>query len=220
MFVFNEPAWVIRKIKPSSPEKERHLFLTFDDGPSTELTPKILDLLKTYDAKATFFVIGNKAAKQKNLVLRMVTEGHSVLSHSLDHDYLNYFKSKSKLSAWIKRSVSQLQSLTHKNVFAFRPPAGVLTPPLLQVAQELGVCLVLWNHRFFDSVQQLNVTKVRRVIPKINAGDIILLHDQQKKKNHESFLHALEFLLQEFSRKNFNLIALTESDIPDRSIFV
>ncbi len=215
MFVLNEPDWVIRKI--DSPGANSKVYLTFDDGPSHDLTPKVLDVLKTYGATATFFVIGNKAANEIDLINRMLIEGHSVQSHSVDHDYRNYFKSKLKLKAWMQNSISHLASVTHKKVFAFRPPAGILTPPLLKVAKDLNLPLVLWNQRFFDSLQQLTISKVSERISNIRAGDIILLHDHQKKNNGESFLLAFEYLVQELQNKKFKLCSIAESDVLNRS---
>ncbi|MBC7741436.1 MAG: polysaccharide deacetylase family protein [Bdellovibrionaceae bacterium] len=209
MFSLHEPAWVIRRIRDS----DNGIYLTFDDGPSPQTTPAVLELLKKYDAKATFFVIGQKAEAQSELIHRIITEGHTLLSHSSDHAYSNYFKGSNAIENWMHDSVNKLQKITNAQALGFRPPAGVLNPPLLRAAQRIKLPLILWSYRYFDSVWSLTSRKIHRSLKRLKSGDIVLLHDEQKIKNQKIFLKSLEELLQGLALAQLKVRALSNSDI-------
>jgi peptidoglycan/xylan/chitin deacetylase (PgdA/CDA1 family) len=209
MFFFKENPLLIRKIRST----QKEVFLTFDDGPDPELTPKVLDLLREEKAHAAFFVIGDAAKKYPELISRMQNEGHSVLSHSKDHGYAYFFRNKDVLKNWLQESLQELSQLTGLEQKAFRPPAGVLTPPLLQTAQELAIPLVLWNHRFFDTALVWTEEKALSSLEKLRPGDIILLHDRQKSSHHDLFLKTLRKYLQEAQERGYRWSALSNSMI-------
>ncbi|MGE0631831.1 MAG: polysaccharide deacetylase family protein [Pseudobdellovibrionaceae bacterium] len=207
MFAFENSPFVIRRIHSSKKE----VFLTFDDGPNAEFTPQVLDLLAELKVFATFFVIGSKVQDNPKIVQRMLAEGHSVLSHSLDHQYSVFFKGEKALQTWIEESISGLKRQTGVLQQAFRPPAGVLTPPLLKVAKKMRVPLVLWNHRFFDTTFTWSTGKAQKSLDRIESGDIILLHDCQKDSRKKKFLQTLRFYIQEIKNKNFQFTILSDS---------
>ncbi len=207
--MFSFRSQVIRKIKSS----ENEIFLTFDDGPCPEFTPIILDLLKKESVHASFFVVGEKCRQSPKLVERILSEGHSIFSHSLNHEYKYFFKSEKSLKHWMRKSLAELEIQTHCAQKIFRPPAGVLTPPLIHVAKELDVTLVLWNHRFYDSVFSWTLKKAKRSIEAMSSGDIILLHDWQKPIHRENFLKTLQIYIQELRSRSYRLVALTQSHI-------
>lgn len=206
MFYFKTPLFLIRQIK----DKDHEVFLTFDDGPHFEMTPAVLDILMAEGAKATFFVIGQKAEAYPELIKRMQQEGHTVYSHSLDHNYNYYFRGQGVIQTWLKASLVHLQKILLQTTayesngeIAFRPPAGVLTPPLMKGARELQIPIVLWTHRFYDSVFQWTEKKAMANIKNLKGGDIILLHDCQKKVNQKIFLTTLQKYLQEIHKKGY-----------------
>lgn len=207
MFVRKEPGHVIRQItsKDTTPE----VYLTFDDGPSETGTEAILDLLKKHQAQATFFVIGEKAKNKTSLFQRMLDENHRVASHSCDHRYHHYFQNQNKIKDWIQNSLIELESLTQQPQKIFRPPAGILTPPLVQAAKDLEVSLILWKHRFYDSIFAIQKSAVDQVINNLNPGDIILLHDHQKQKNLHQFLISLDYLILQIHERQWKLSRLT-----------
>jgi peptidoglycan/xylan/chitin deacetylase (PgdA/CDA1 family) len=174
--------------------------------------------LKKFNAKASFFVIGQKVIQNKEIFARIINEGHAVFCHSIDHNYWHYFRSKNHVKNWIANSIAQLNEqvrneyvrneFAHFNSKIFRPPAGVITPPLLSAASELNVKLLLWNHRFYDKTCELTKKKCQKSLNKIKKGDILLLHDAQKQKNLENFLKTLEWFLSELSAKKFILSQL------------
>lgn len=206
MFYLKKHSLLVKKIPLL---KNREIFLTFDDGPDPESTSKILDILAQEKWPATFFVIGHRAQTHLPLIQRMLQDGHSVFSHSLDHNYFHYFKGKAHLKNWLEDSIQDLGRLTGQASAGFRPPAGILTPPLLQAAEEMNVPLVLWNHRFFDSVYQLTEKKVLKNISQLSSGDIVLLHDRQPQKRQAQFASSLSHYIRAMKAKSFAGCALT-----------
>lgn len=190
------------------------LYLTFDDGPDSEFTPKVLDLLASNQVTASFFVIGQKARQNPTLIRRMLREGHGVFSHSNDHDYRHYFKSAKSLKLWLRNSIDELEQLTGNKTVSFRPPAGVLTPPLVEAAKELGVYLVLWSHRFYDTVWPLYRWHCQWKMDQMQPGDIVLLHDTQQPANRPLFFDNLEFLIESIKHKQFAMMSLSEEEFP------
>lgn len=189
------------------------LFLTFDDGPDSILTTQILDLLLRFQARASFFVVGVQARKNSHLIGRMLNEGHSVFSHSIDHQYRHFFSSQKKLKKWIETSLDDLSQITGRKSLVFRPPAGVLTPPLLQIAQDLDIKLVLWSHRFYDSVWPFYQWHCKSQLPYLKRGDIVLLHDWQKKYLQSTFLKTFNFFLESLEQKKFLMNSISESEL-------
>ncbi len=188
MFGFSR---IVNRIETSQPE----VYLTFDDGPNRELTPRVLDLLCERKALATFFVVGEEARRNRDVLRRIISEGHAVYSHSTDHNFYNYIRSPLFLRRWLRDSLQELEDLTGEKQYIFRPPVGIIPPPLLWAAYSLNVTLVLWNHRFFDSVKPWTVSRAERSLARIKSGDIVLLHDRQREANISGFLPTLNHYL-------------------------
>jgi peptidoglycan/xylan/chitin deacetylase (PgdA/CDA1 family) len=192
----------IRRLEPKT-AFQKTVYLTFDDGPDPDLTPKVLELLDRYCARATFFVIANRARENQRVLREIQSGGHALGNHSLDHRFGAFFKGKSRLKDWIQESESVLASITGSKSIGFRPPAGVCTPELKAALKDLEIPLFLWNVRFYDSTWGLTPLKVKSKLDKIKPGSIILLHDSQKGKHKENFLEALEYLLNELSFRGY-----------------
>jgi peptidoglycan/xylan/chitin deacetylase (PgdA/CDA1 family) len=207
MFFFKKSPWIVRRISGT----ENEIYLTFDDGPTSDFTPQVLDLLKAKGALATFFVIGAHAKAHPELVKRMLREGHAVMSHSLDHRYDLYFKNANALKTWIEASLAQLSADTGQNHKTFRPPAGILTPPLLQAAAELKTPLLLWSQRFFDTNLQWTLSKALKSAQGLIAGDIVLLHDRQKIRRQDDFLETLATYLHAIGQRGYLCRPLSEA---------
>lgn len=215
MFAFGCKSYLIRTIKTSGKE----IFLTFDDGPCPESTPLVLDILKHEKVKASFFVIGDRARQNPEIIKRTLAEGHSIFSHSLDHNCRNYFRNENDVLKWLQVSLADLSNQTALVQKVFRPPAGVLTPPLLKAAQRLKVPLILWNHRFYDSVFSWNQVKAQKSIKRLAGGDIILLHDAQKQRHRNIFLKTLSYYLQTLRSEGFQCIAISHFHIDQEATF-
>ncbi len=183
---------------------ENQVFLTFDDGPVKGQTDQVLDLLKGLDVKATFFLIGDRVVEEPSLAKRMREEGHSIGNHSLDHDYRMFFCSEKKIADWIERGRETLEKHLGPTV-GFRPPAGVISPPLKRAVQVLDTDVFLWRHRYFDSFTGLKKFSVNDV----KSGDLLLLHDAILRGSSLcSHLENLEKLISSLKEKGFALTSI------------
>lgn len=191
----------VRRIDfPNAPENT--VYLTFDDGPDSECTPKILDLLEAEKIQATFFVIASKAQEQTELLKRIQAQGHTIGNHSLDHNTKKYFQSYATLKKWIEDAHAILpQSI------AFRSPVGIKTPALNKILHEKKWPLVLWNIRFYDTNYSLTESAVKKKSQKISSGSIILLHDTHHTQQ-EMFLKNLKMLIRNCKSKGLKFRAL------------
>lgn len=215
MFFFRKSPLIVRKIHSAKNE----IYLTFDDGPSEDLTPKILDLLKDMNAKASFFVIGDEARRHPEILQRIIQEGHGLFTHSMDHAYSNYFKGVAHVKNWIENSLADLNHQTKQLHKAFRPPAGILTPPLIKAAEQLQCPLVLWSQRFFDTAHAFTEDKALASLRNLKSGDIVLLHDRQKTERQELFLKTLRKYLQEAQTRGYRCACLSDSVLQEEVLY-
>jgi peptidoglycan/xylan/chitin deacetylase (PgdA/CDA1 family) len=128
----------------TAPRKPGELALTFDDGPNPAWTPRLLDLLASYDARATFFLIGSRAKVETRLVRRIVEGGHLIGNHTWSHPNLA-LTAASRVRDELKRTQEMLEQTAGAPVRFFRPPFGARRPAVLKIAHELGLTPVLWN---------------------------------------------------------------------------
>lgn len=192
----------------SLPLKEPTLFLTFDDGPCDPGTPQVLDVLAHYSAHATFFVVGENARANPDLISRIVSAGHALGNHSLNHSYRNYFRGEQALTRWVSECESIIHDFTGEASAGFRPPAGVRTPPLRRAVRSLGMPMILWNTRFYDSVRPWRESAAAASLARAKNGDIVLLHDRQTDANRRVFLKTLEFYIGEARRRGFRFATM------------
>lgn len=183
---------------------ETNVYLSFDDGPDSVFTPKVLEVLKRHNVQATFFVIGQKAIDQLDLIKKILSDGHSIGNHSLDHSYSVFFKGQRRMLEWIKDSESLLAKHQIPSV-GFRPPVGIRTPELARALYEQKLPLILWKQRTFDKALPFTIARAKKMAQRTQSGDILLLHDVQKNKWQNDFLIALETLISELKEKEFTL---------------
>lgn len=182
---------------------EKSIYLTFDDGPNTYCTPQVLDLLKKYDVKATFFIITNKIDENISVFNRIHNEGHTIGNHSPNHNTSVYFKGKNTLKEWIAHSDAAILTLTGKPAVGFRPPIGIRTPELRALMKELKSKPIMWQHRFYDGIFNFTDSSWKRKIKKIRNGDIILLHDRHEESS--TFIQCLENFIKQLLKDGFQL---------------
>ncbi|OUR99664.1 hypothetical protein A9Q84_01175 [Halobacteriovorax marinus] len=189
----------------------KSLFLTFDDGPHDVLTKKVLELLKKYQSRATFFVIGNHVKDNLDIAKLIIEEGHAIGNHTIDHDTNNYFKNKSHLKAWVQTSEDFLKEQLACEVVGFRSPLGMKTPPLMRALKEDQLPLILWDTRFYDTNNELTKTKMDTALAKLQNGSIILLHDTLESSKQENFLIQLEYFITCAKEEGYNFLPLTKA---------
>lgn len=163
--------------------------LTFDDGPDADSTPRVLDLLKRYDVRATFFVVGEQARQNPELIHRMVAEGHTVAGHSYYHLPQSTLWSSQRYTEELFRCNDVVARLTGLRMRLYRPPFGVTNPPIARAVKNLGLIPVGWSVRSLDTVTKNSDRVVDRVMRGLRGGDVILLHD--RLENSEELLEKL-----------------------------
>ena len=150
--------------------------LTFDDGPDPSTTPVLLQLLKDYGVTATFFVIGQRVQANPRLIQAILQNGHLLGNHSFSHDFLVMFKGYRQ----IEEEVTATQRLIRQfgvTPLIFRPPAGITYPGLRKVLQKCNLCAVNFSCRAFDRGNRRINHLSTRILKRVRADDIILLHD-------------------------------------------
>lgn len=192
--------------------KEKVIYLTFDDGPS-EYTEKLLDLLKQYNIKATFFCVANFAKERKTTIERMKQEGHTIAIHSLKHKNAmlqGIFETKKDL----EKSLEIMNNLGIEIKY-YRPPWGDSNLYLLHKLKSKNLKCILWNVMAED--WEASTTEdiiLDKLIKRVSNGDIICLHDGRgKNKAPLKTIHALEKAIPIFLEKGYEFKTIDEYKI-------
>jgi len=167
------------------PEGARGVALTFDDGPHPIFTRSILDTLDAAGARATFFVIGEKGARQADLLREVVARGHLVGVHGERHDRLLSLRSAARVRADLARAVEFLAATTGTRPRFYRPPVGQTNPRIARIAAELGLTIVGWSVRGRDGTRADAARVTGRVVSGLRDGAIVLLHDAAERDDRE-----------------------------------
>ncbi len=162
---------------PAAAIARNEIALTFDDGPDPDVTPQVLDRLDAHHAKATFFVVGAKARDHPALIREMIRRGHTVENHSYLHSFHFPWYGPRRLANDIGAAQVVITVICgHPPVF-FRAPMGFRTPLLEPVLARLGLHLVSWTRRAFDTVERDPRIVAARLSRDLGAGDILMMHD-------------------------------------------
>lgn len=200
------------------PAGQRALALTIDDGPDPEVTPQVLDLLRAQGVKATFFLIAARAEAEPALVQRIVAEGHAVGNHTHAHRHQFSLLGPKGFRAEIERAQQVLARFTGTQPRWFRAPAGLRNPFLDPVLHRLGLQLVSWTRRGFDTRERDPATVLGRLTRGLRAGDILLLHDghcARTASGRPVVLEVLPRLLEQSRRAGWRWVTLDEA-LPGR----
>jgi peptidoglycan-N-acetylglucosamine deacetylase len=156
----------------------REVWLTIDDGPDPETTPHILKLLDQFGAKATFFLIGQKASRWPELVAQILAAGHSVGNHTHSHPVFQFWRFTPNQ---IRREIAGFERVAQTHGLPvpalFRPPAGMKNPFVHPIVAAHGLWIVGWSVRAFDTKTMSSDRIVRRIVKAAATGSIILLHE-------------------------------------------
>ena len=157
--------------------------LTFDDGPDPEVTPAVLDLLAEHGVQATFFCVAERARDHPALLRRVVAGGHGVQNHSLRHRHNFSLLGPRGFEREIGAAQALLADITGVRPFCFRAPAGLRNPLLDPVLHRLGLHLVSWTRRGYDTRGGDAGGVLARLARGLAGGDILLLHDGHARRN-------------------------------------
>ena len=204
MYFIKSPQFV-RNLFPNFtwqiPTDEKRLFLTFDDGPVADVTPWVLRTLADYDAKATFFCVGDNIRKYPQIFAQIREEGHSVGNHTFNH-----------LNGWATENIPYFHNVRHcatlVNSELFRPPYGRLKPKQAQFLQR-HYRVVMWDVLSGDFDPAISPQQCfKNVANHAEPGSIVVFHDSLKAR--ERLEYALPKVLEHFSALGYRFEALNE----------
>lgn len=193
--------------------KEKIVALTFDDGPHPVFTPKILDILAKYHAKATFFVSGNKVEKYPEIVRREVKEGHEVANHTYSHIYGRKLTA-SKLASELEQTDNLIQPITGYKPTLYRPVGGLYNDFIINTAVKNGKLVVLWSwNQDPQDWKDPAASQICSYITKdVRPGNIILLHDWHGTEFSQACqtVNALDSILEFLYKNGYKSVTVSE----------
>ncbi len=182
--------------------RQKHLSLTFDDGPDADMTPRVLDILRRHNLKATFFLVGSKVQQHPELVRRMVAEGHIVGNHTFFHRSTFPLNRCASAVKELEQCSSIIMKVTGNKPRLFRPPFGVTNPTLACAARKLNLLCVGWSIRSLDTIREAQPARtVERISKRLHPGAVILLHDRCRNADL-----LLESLITEIQNQGYQII--------------
>tara|TARA_B110000014_G_C19919417_1_gene475649 strand:+ start:4 stop:780 length:777 start_codon:yes stop_codon:yes gene_type:complete len=161
--------------------KENLIAITFDDGPHPEFTPKILELLKKHNAKATFFCIGKHIEAYPNVFNEIIKQGHTVGNHTYSHDNSFGFFKTEKVIEELQKTNTIAKNITGLTMQLYRPAFGVTNPRIKKALNATQFQSIGWNIRSLDTTSRTPKRIFNRTTKNLSKGDVILLHDTSLK---------------------------------------
>lgn len=213
-FYWIKTNWIIKKIFSNytwdfpNAGNGNTVYLTFDDGPIPEVTEWVLDELKRYNVKATFFCIGDNIDKNPEIFKKVISEGHSIGNHTFNH--LNGWKTPT--DTYIKntkRCEETIQKNSSSNLKStlFRPPYGKIKASQSKKIRKLGYKIIMWDVLSADFDQTLSQEKcLENVLSNLRPGSVIVFHDSIKA--FKNLAYVLPKTLAHLKENNFNFEVL------------
>jgi peptidoglycan/xylan/chitin deacetylase (PgdA/CDA1 family) len=174
--------------------------LTFDDGPHKEITPWTLQTLKAYNAKATFFCVGENVEKHPTILQNILDDGHAVGNHTENH-----------IKGWTSTLEVYLENVdtASKRITSnlFRPPYGQITPKQGKALMKLGYHIIMWNVLTLDWDASISKeTCLSNALNNLKSGSVLVFHDSEKASNNMQY--ALPKVLEYFSAEGYTFKAI------------
>lgn len=212
MFYFVKTPWLLKKLYPRCiwdlPVKEKVIYLTFDDGPHPAATPFVLDILKQYNAFATFFCIGKNVVEYPGIYRNILDAGHRIGNHTFNH-----------MNGWKVRDENYIQNILEAGKYIdsnlFRPPYGRITRFQVKLLTEIknspmnkNFSIIMWDVLSGDfDVELTGATCSRNVVVNSKPGSIVVFHDSEKA--FPRMQTSLPQVLQYFSGKGYRFDAIS-----------
>lgn len=194
---------IVDHISPRNQEKV--IALTFDDGPWPE-TPKVLTVLREFNVKATFFILGQNLLLYPEIIKQVVQEGHAVGNHTWTHSYPKMEPQKAK--AEIENTSAKLQLITGLKTRLFRPPGGILDNGVADYARRKNYAVIMWSIDTKDYQKPTASVLADRVLNQARPGDIVLMHDGGG--NRSVTIEALKIMIPELQKRGYRLVTVSE----------
>lgn len=207
----------------------RHLAVTFDDGPNPAITPKLLNLLDRYQARATFFLIGRFVRECPELVKEVLARGHALGNHTETHPNL-FWLGQTQIRDELRRCNDAIREATGAPPQCFRPPFGMRNPWLAGVASELDLRVVMWTlipgDWRADKPGEWLIRRMERIVTRTehklrnphghssHAGEVLCLHDghhRQQNADRTLMLAALEHWLPRWRDLGLEFVTIDQA---------
>ncbi|MFA5383318.1 MAG: polysaccharide deacetylase family protein [Eubacteriales bacterium] len=194
-------------------QNKNKVFITFDDGPDSVYTPRILDILKETQTKACFFVLGEKARAHPEILQRIQAEGHEIENHGYNHQF-PWLLGPLGTKRDIMETSSIIAEITGKPPRFYRPPWGVLN--LFSWFFLKGQQIVLWSFMSWDWTRRTTISSIaEQVLPRIKNGSVLIFHDSDKTpgsapKSPEVVIRILPAIIREIENRGLQAAALSE----------
>ncbi len=194
--------------------KQKIVALTFDDGPSPEWTPKILDELKEANIKATFFMIGHHVKKYPDIARRVAAEGHTIGNHTYAHSMILYYTPE-EVEEEIKYTELIIKEVTGQKTKYFRPPKAWIMNSMKEKVKAMGYEVILWSLNSKDWVTFNHRYIVKLLSLRVRSGDILLFHDSGNVVSTEGgdraqTVASIPLLAKRLRQKGFEFVSIEE----------
>lgn len=182
---------------------KKEIAISFDDGPATNFTPAILQVLKNENVKATFFVIGKRISGNENILKQINAEGHLIGNHSYSHHFWFDMYSAKKMQDDLKQMDTEMEKVIGLRPKLFRPPYGVTNPNVKKAIIKNGYTPVGWSVRSMDTVIKDEQKLLDKINNGIKPGAVFLFHDTSK-----TTVNILPEFIQEVKKRGYNIVPL------------
>jgi peptidoglycan/xylan/chitin deacetylase (PgdA/CDA1 family) len=196
---------------PTESAARNEIALTIDDGPDPDVTPRVLDMLDRYQVKATFFCIGEQAARHPEICKTIVQRGHVIENHSQTHRHDFSLLGPKGLQKELEMAQRTLTAITGRRPQFFRAPAGLRNPFLDWALAKTDLKLAAWTRRGFDTRTSSPAIVLERLMRDLKPGAILLLHDRHcacTEQGTPVILEVLPRLLEAAAQAQLNFVTL------------
>jgi peptidoglycan/xylan/chitin deacetylase (PgdA/CDA1 family) len=198
-------------------EAGKRIALTFDDGPNPEQTPRLLELLARHGARATFFLIGEWAAREPDLIRQTVAAGHAIGNHTYTHPTMPAHGAE-RIREELRRCREAVEASgetfsTVDGAMLMRPPYGRRRPGTLRTMRAEGYVPVTWSITCYDWRAHTTARAITRRAKRAKAGDIILLHDgsnEEPAADRSKSVATVEAVLEQYVPQGYEFVTVPE----------
>ncbi|MEN6357046.1 MAG: polysaccharide deacetylase family protein [Armatimonadota bacterium] len=191
------------------PTKEKVCALTYDDGPHPKYTPEILAILKRYNVKATFFMIGRDMEKYPDVVKDVLEQGDVIANHTYTHPRNIEANTQAQVIKELEKCEDVIERMTGKRAHLFRPPRGMIDGMVFTIAEEEGYRTVLWTVCADHHDAPTPEAMAKRVIQHIRPGAVILAHDGSFPSRWKD-VAATPLIIEELRKKGYRFVTVPE----------
>lgn len=188
--------------------RRREVWLTIDDGPDPVDTPLLLELFRRHSVNATFFVKGERAERNRDVIRKIIDAGHTVANHTYSHPSATFWcLPPGRIADEVDRCTAVLTEIVGAPPSLFRPAVGMKNPFVHPILRKRGLTLVGWSVRGFDGVGSDPERAAERIIRKAHAGAIILVHEGRSSGQQPSAsVRCIQRVVEELSSRGFRFV--------------